>query len=89
MSPLRSFHPPPFLVPLILPFLWCSYASATAGSDVRKFVPPADAQLWCVFRARFALSKEGFCFKLITVRRIFIKSVISHPMIIRESPHSI
>ena len=39
------------------------------------------------FRARFALSKEGFCSKLITVRRIFIKSIISHPMIIRKSPH--
>ena len=54
-----------------------------------KFCASADAQLWCVFRPRFALSKEGFCFKLITVRRIFIKSVVSHPMIIRESPHSI
>jgi hypothetical protein len=41
----------------------------------RNFVPPADAQLWCVFRPRFALSKEGFCSKLITVRRIFIKSI--------------
>ena len=25
----------------------------------KTFVPPADAQLWCVFRPRFALSKEG------------------------------
>ena len=63
--------------------------SCDPESPSLKFVPPADAQLWCVFRARFALSKEGFCFKLIAVRRIFIKSVVSHPMIIRESPHSI
>ena len=57
-------------------------------NPIKNCVPPADAQLWCVFRPRFALSKEGFCFKLITVRRTFIKSIISHPMIIRESPHS-
>ncbi len=37
---------------------------------------PGDSQLWCVFHPRFALSKEGFCFKLITVRRIFIKSTL-------------
>ena len=65
------------------------YIQKEGALSSRNFVPPADAQLWCVFRPRFALSKEGFCFKLITVRRIFIKSVISHPMIIRESPHSI
>ena len=33
-----------------------------------NFVPPADAQLWCVFRSSFAPSKGGLCCKLTTSR---------------------
>ena len=37
-------------------------------SNFINFVPPADAQLWCVFRSSFAPSKGGLCCKLTTSR---------------------